>query len=663
MHRFFAFCSGFALFLIALQTSPTSGQAGKAAPKSKAKAVTKSFEPTAEQMTQFAAKTKKLEALTEKLRPQFAGHYAWNDAEIYLRAAKYLQELREYNTKEIAAQLEYTLEEGERRLQALAAGKPDWRTTPGTTSRAYRSKIDGTVQAYSVNLPPNYFTEPGPFRLDCFLHGRDGTLTEVKFLNTHRPKKDAPKAGDTITIDLYGRGNLAFRWAGETDLFEAYADFIATEKARGFANKIDPARRVIRGFSMGGAGAWHFGLHHPAFFTAMQPGAGFSITHGYVGKFEDKFDEPVESLLTIYDAVDYAANAAMIPVVAYSGSIDKQKLAADLVEKRLAALKLAPRMTHVIGEGLAHKLTPEYLVQVNRELDKRIAARLKLGKTPPIDFTTYTLKYAHAGWINLTRLTQHYRESNLKARLADGTIYVDTKGVQGFAILRAVPELQRAKNVVVNGGSPLALPPGEQPVYAEAGGTDDWKLANGVSRQTMKVPGLTGPIDDAFTERFVCVEGTGEPMQKVLQTAITKDLDTFEKNWKRYVRGDLPRVKDRDVDIENLSDANLILFGDPQSNRVIRALLQELPLKWDADRITLAGKSYPSKNHVPVLVFPNPRKPGRYVVINSTHTFKSDAFTGTNALLYPRVGDYGIYEVKDGQMNLVGSGLFDEFWR
>ena len=40
------------------------------------------------------------------------------------------------------------------------------------------------------------------------------------------------------------------------------------------------------------------------------------------------------------------------------------------------------------------------------------------------------------------------------------------------------------------------------------------------------------------------------------------------------------------------------------------------------------------------MIYPNPLDPTRYVVVNSGHTFGEKEFKGTNALLYPRLGDY-----------------------
>jgi len=63
---------------------------------------------------------------------------------------------------------------------------------------------------------------------------------------------------------------------------------------------------------------------------------------------------------------------------------------------------------------------------------------------------------------------------------------------------------------------------------------------------------------------------------------------------------------------------------------------------------------------VPVLIYPNPLNPRRYVVINSGHTFGDADFRGTNAWLYPRLGDYAVLTA-NGSVEV--SGFFDEQWQ
>ena len=89
-------------------------------------------------------------------------------------------------------------------------------------------------------------------------------------------------------------------------------------------------------------------------------------------------------------------------------------------------------------------------------------------------------------------------------------------------------------------------------------------------------------------------------------------------------------------------------------------VLKGLPLGWTKDEVSLGGK-FPAADHAPVLVAPNPLNVHHYVVVNSGHTFGAEEFSGTNALLYPRLGDYAVLPL-DGS-GAKTSGFFDEKWR
>ena len=117
---------------------------------------------------------------------------------------------------------------------------------------------------------------------------------------------------------------------------------------------------------------------------------------------------------------------------------------------------------------------------------------------------------------------------------------------------------------------------------------------------------------------------------------------------------------DRAVTAADIANHNLILFGDPGSNSVMARLLRGLPLHWSRDTIAIGEQTFSAGDHVPVLIYPNPLNPKRYVVINSGHTFGDADFRGTNAWLYPRLGDYSVLKPHG---DVVLSGFFDESWR
>jgi hypothetical protein len=184
--------------------------------------------------------------------------------------------------------------------------------------------------------------------------------------------------------------------------------------------------------------------------------------------------------------------------------------------------------------------------------------------------------------------------------------------------------------------------------------------------------GLQGPIDDAFMERFVCVRGTGKPWSEKHQAYADFVLDRFAREYDKWFRAALPVMDDTlKIASKNLGtefpDANVVLFGDPGSNKIIAEIVSELPIKWTPDEIRVNGQSYSTDDHAVSLIFPNPRNPSRYVVINSGHTFHEKDFTASNAWLFPRLGDIAVQrfsKLRDGQFDeqTVWAAIFDSDW-
>src|SRR5262249_4667530 len=136
--------------------------------------------------------------------------------------------------------------------------------------------------------------------------------------------------------------------------------FLAIEVIAKRDQAIDTRRWVLRGFSMGGAGTWHVGLHRPDSWCVLGPGAGFTNTHGYIADLPKELPDYQERCRRIYDAVDYAENGAMVPVVAYAGGKDSQLKAAQNIEARLKGTPWAKNLQVLIAPDLAHSFPPEW---------------------------------------------------------------------------------------------------------------------------------------------------------------------------------------------------------------------------------------------------------------------------------------------------------------
>ncbi len=546
------------------------------------------------------------------------------DVEVYYKAVQWLLRYPEefYNKNYVTSAIT-VLDQGLARAWEMDTGKAQWPSRKGRIGRAYRSRVDESIQPYGVSTPASYDASK-PMRLDVVLHGRGATLSEVSFLAQQEAVKTEAIPQDRIELHVFGRTNNAYRWSGETDVFEA----IASVKAR---YKIDPDRVVLRGFSMGGAGAWHIGLHRPGKWVAIEAGAGFTETKLYAK--QTNLPPYVERPLTIYDAVDYSRNAINVPTVGYGGEKDAQLKASQNIEARLKEEGVKDlRALFLIGPNTEHRWHPESKKQSDAFIDSFVPA----GRKDPerISFVTYTTRYNQCHWLTVDALERHYERAQV-----DGTrSALTTKNVRRLTV-------RGADSIQIDGqnlkGSSFEKRNGK------------WTAAAGPVPG--KRHGLQGPIDDAFMEAFVVVKATGAP-----NPLADHRREVLEKNFSKWLRGDPPVVDDKSVTAAMARDKNLVLFGDPSNNAVIRRIASKLPIKWDAKRIQVGDKSFPAADHLLVLICPNPESPNRYVVLNSGHTFGEKEFQGTNALLFPRLGDFAVLD-KAGAV--VHAGLFDENWR
>lgn len=592
------------------------------------------------------------------------------DVEIYRKAVEWALRHEELKTATNWDQAGAVVDRGLLRAMQLLRGETPWmEALPRSSPRGFRSRIDGSLQPYAVVYPPGYAQDPrGKWRLDVVLHGRDASLNEVKFLFEHSGDRPAEAPSDHVVLHVFGRGNLGYRWAAETDVWEAIDHFVAVERSLG-RDMIDPRRVVLRGFSMGGAGAWHLGLHRPDRWAVIAPGAGFVTTRGYVKNLPENLPEYIEKSLTIYDAIDYSANAWNVPIVAFAGQNDTQAEAVRRMQERLTAPEL--RFKVILAPGLGHQFPKEWQERVQAEIAKFLASDQSRPEYPDrVVFHTYTLKYPGCYWVEILGMENHYQRAEVDATRQEGAFKIATKNIRLLRLLLP-PGEEEPQTILIDSQSlltePIASASGTRAIFLEKL-RDRWEatLPQRITtlrlRKPQKFTGLTGPIDDAFTDSFLCVRGTKVPWHREVGETIDRRLDEFRQIWSRYFRGELPVKNDTEVTEEDMATRHLILFGDPGSNRLLEKILHDLPIVWTKDSLRLANRSFDAKSHFPVLIYPSPLHPNRYVVLNTGHTFEESDLIGSNALLFPRLGDCAVLQADGKHGKAVWAQIFDDFW-
>jgi len=623
----------------------------------------------------------------ENLRTDFAGEperlALLPDVQIFHKSVDWALRYNEFfNGKQIAIARQQ-LEIGKQRAKELRAGKPSWLTATGLVPRGYLSKIDGSVQPYGLVIPEDW--RPGestPRRLDFWCHGRGETLSELDFLNQRLTNEGEFTPPGAIVLHLYGRYCNANKFAGEIDLFEALAH-------AGQHYAIDPDRLVIRGFSMGGAAAWQFGAHFAGKWAAVQPGAGFAETREFNKVYAEGKTPPTaweEILFRWYDATDSIVNLENTTTVAYSGEIDGQKQAADIMiryarmengaatppaaelnqvnrgdgspkasEARVASTAPELAFFHVIGPQTAHKILPEAKPEVETLISEALTKRDPQPKR--VRFVTYSLVYPEMAWVRVEGMKKQWERAEITAEVRGDAIVATTKNLTALRFSPASP----VKSVILDGQS---LPASAELVFHQLDGR--WTSASPAHDGRMKRPNLCGPIDHAFMSSFVFVRPTRPPLHEKTGAWAEGELDHAIGFWRKVFRGEPPVKEDSALTEADIANSHLILWGDPSSNTVLSRILAKLPLTWDAAKLVFAGKGYDSATTMPVLIFPNPLNPDKYIVLNSGPTFREDALLN-NSQQVPKLPDWSFIDVNtppDGKWpgKVVEAGFFNETW-
>jgi len=576
------------------------------------------------------------------------------DVLVYQEAVRYALQYNEFFKPAEIAAAKTLLAQGEARASQLAEGQAPWTTATGLVVRGYLSKIDQSVQPYGLVMPPSYSpTAPHRWRLDAWFHGRGETLSEVNFLTDRQKNAGEFTPRDAIVLHLYGRFCNANRFAGEVDFFEAL-DAVK----RAYA--IDENRVVVRGFSMGGASTWQFGTHFAGLWAAVAPGAGFSETAQFL-HLREMPPEWEQKLWHLYDSADYAANLYNVPVIEYHGEIDPQKQAGDVMERAMADEHL--RLIRIEGPQTPHRYHPEAKVTLERMLEPIV----ERGRDPyprRVRFTTWTLAYNTMKWVTVNSMGKHWERARVDAEITgDTAVAVTTANVTALTLEMGPGgcPLDAARNpeVTIDGQKVSAPTPGSDRSWRvslrKRGAA--WKVADAAAPAGLhKVHGLQGPIDDAFLSSFVFVSPTASPAAPGTAAWVAAEEKHAIAEWRRQFRGEAQVRDDRDITDADIASSNLILWGDPGSNRILARIADKLPMRWPA-----------AASQAIILIYPNPLNPKKYVVLNSGFTFREFDYLN-NARQTPKLPDYAVVDTStppDARFpgKIVQAGFFDEDWK
>ena len=152
---------------------------------------------------------------------------------------------------------------------------------------------------------------------------------------------------------------------------------------------------------------------------------------------------------------------------------------------------------------------------------------------------------------------------------------------------------------------------------------------------------------------------TGAWTERELKHAVT--------HWRRQFRGDARVKLDTEITEADIATANLVLFGDPASNSVLARIQKQLPIRWHQDMLQLGTRRFAADHHVPIMIYPNPLNPNKYVVLNSGFTYREYDYLN-NARQVPKLPDWAIVDIDtpaDSRYpgRIEAADFFDEAWQ
>lgn len=536
------------------------------------------------------------------------------------------------------------VEEGLRRLAAMAAGEPH-RAVPGRlTELAYIAENDGTAQPYYLYLPPN-FDPARTWPLIVFLHGYVPSIT---ILDPWLPPEEvcaiAGRLGCMLLVP-YGRRNTDFQGVGEVDV-------LTTLELVRRNYPVDERRVYVSGVSMGGMGAWNLALRHPGVFAAATPICGHTDMLRWWGWPADEVPPFKKWLIEWDNPIDLVMNARSGAFFVQHGERDRLIPVQQSRNIVAAARELGIPMDYYEHAGQDH-----YIYWRTECYERAWAWQLDhtLDPSPAeIDFKTYSLEYDRAFWLRVDALEKWGRPAVIRVRAAQDrrTVHVDAQNVAAFSLDVKTGRLAPEAQVIVNG---QARRPEE--------------LAEGFWRFVLSPPlpaagfpppkrkGLCGPVEEVFDRPFIVVRGTGSEQAKAA-------AETWARQWDAFADGEPRIADDTEITDDQVRDFNLVLFGTPEENRVVARIADRLPIHFLDNGYRIGEQEFREDDLGIVFCYPNPEAPDRYVAVYAGPLYGSRLPINHKHDLLPDFLVFRGHEFDyDDANQWVCGGFFDAMWR
>jgi hypothetical protein len=549
-----------------------------------------------------------------------------------------------------------------------AEGRPFEWIQPSNYLWYYQSPLDDTLQPYHVYIPRDFDPQQA-HPVVVFLHGfggRTGTAAPDAW------RQNWADGSGWILVSADGRGNQNWDFLGEDDLYLVLEDMRRTTPYHAALN-VDTRRLYLEGGSMGGHGGYREAFRYPDRFAATAPAAGWTTYREFYEHFYDRTGSPRmpdyvdparQPVLETASSLWQAGNARhMWTYLVYDTNdgvnppVNQEEVLRKL--RAIGSNRFATRVGEA-GHVGSYSAAASYHFFSTKQSETH---------PPDVFYTTNDLRYNRSYWVTIDRLCLTRTWGFVDAAVVSGReiqrVKVKTDNVLAFTLdLSGAPvDLRRPVYIQVDNGGARPVT-GNKHVSFRAWLDDNHELTNWSQTGSERKPAPTaprkrmelgGPVAEAFRTPFAVIYGTrGGTLEATLDNGDWTAAEQFAAEWNAWMvlhwgGGDRPPADRRDdwwvppypfpngplvpasqPILRPLPDTafapdtlpvdkNLILFGDPATNWIVRQFAAELPLALSPPHLPpgiRVGSRLYTGDHVNYLfVAPNPRNPKRYVVI------------------------------------------------
>jgi hypothetical protein len=479
----------------------------------------------------------------------------------------------------------------------------------GILNLTFKSQIDGSLQPFLVKVPKGYTTEKS-WPLLVTLHGLGGgpiLATEVESM---------------VQIGPHGRGDLWYSGIGERDVFEC------VEIAKKIF-PIDTDKIYLCGFSMGGAGTFDLGLKHPDIWAACAP---------VCGNCSDT--EIIQNGRNLPFWINTGQRDTILPPECSKKAYDKAKQL-DFNCWRYTEY-----------EGMGHSFSIDW-----QEIEKWL---LNLKRNPSPRHISYSTRQPnHAYWLEITEVNECGRVAHIDIIADNQILRIKSDNISNYTL--------RLNNNIINLSKTVVITENGKTIF-DGIVPSDGRFVKTVrdANCVFKRPGLTGPLWDIYSGPCVVVYGTNTKNKGLIEAAKHCARSFCKPKWMDKV--DYKIVPDTEVTQQQILANNLVLFGSPNTNKILNGIASKLPIQLKNDRLIADGKEYAGDDIGFVLIYPNPLNSQLYVAIFYGNTREAiDSFDKVWPQMgsVPQKNDFGIFKLTaDGNsVQWLAKDIFDSGWK